>query len=867
MDIIRELFKLRRKKIEIEASFEELSWAAETEITDVLKELVTQESGLDYREAKRRLRKYGPNKAKEEKKKSQLRTLLDILTNPLIALMLFMALLSFLTGEYFTAAIIIAMVFISVVLDYIQEVKADNAAEKLKAMVRTTATVIREGQKKEVALSSLVPGDIVKLSAGDIVPADVRLIISKDLFVNQSTLTGESVPVEKHARKENKKNILEYQNLCLMGTNVESGIALAVVVLTGRKTYFGSIVESLEKKVESDFDSGIKNFIWLMIRIILIIAPAVFFINGLKDGNWFQAFLFALAVIVGLTPELLPMMITVNLAKGAVMMAEKKVIVKRLNAIQNLGAMNILCTDKTGTLTQGRVVLVKHIDLNGEENEEVLKYAYLNSFYQTGLKNITDEAVLKHENDKIKRDITQNYRKIDEVAFDFQRRRMSVVVEGEGKRFMVCKGAIEEMLAICIKGRVLGKSFTLTGAQLKKMRNIAQRLNEEGFRVIAVAYKDVNNEKKAYSVKDEYGLTLLGFIAFLDPPKESAAEAIVNLNKNKVAVKILTGDNEIVTMKICKDVNLQVNGVLLGPEIEKMDEMELMEAAEKNTVFAKLTPKHKERIVSALRKRGHVVGFLGDGINDALALKAVDVGISVNSATDIAKETSGIILLKTSLQVLNDGVVEGRKVFGNIDKYIKMAASSNFGNMFSVLGASFFLPFLPMLPLQVLINNLLYDLSQIAIPTDNVDKEWLEKPRKWMMKGIEKYIVIMGLISSIFDFTTFGILIYFFNGWANPDLFRTGWFVESLMTQTLIIHVMRTKRIPLLESRASVPLILSSLVIVVIGVALPFSPIAGALGFVPLPPIFLAMLSVTLLVYFWFTYMVKNLIAKKYDIE
>lgn len=872
MGFFQDLFALRRKGDAEVAHFEELEHAAKSTPEEVLKDLASSESGLGAHEARRRLRKYGPNRAIEEKRKSRLKTVMEILANPLTALMLVMALVSFLTNQLLTVAIILAMVFISAVLNYVQEARAGSAAEKLNAMVQTTATVVREGKEREVHTSSLVPGDIVKLSAGDIIPADVRIIRSKDLFVNQSTLTGESVPVEKHAPREEGKGVLDYQSLCFTGTSVHSGNALAVVVLTGKRTYFGSIAKGVERKVESGFEKGISKFTWLVIRIILLMAPAVFLINGLKQGNWLQAALYALAVVVGLTPELLPMMITVNLAQGAVTMAAKKVIVKRLNSIQNLGAMSILCTDKTGTLTQGKVVVVKHIDLNGLESEEVLKYAYLNSFFQTGLKNVTDEAVLKHENEKVKQEVAREYRKIDEVAFDFVRKRMSVVVEGimpGGKeaRFMVCKGAIEEIFSVCWKGSVAGKEFALRGAHLEKMRAMARALNEEGFRVIAVAYKSVDAKRSVFSAKDEKGLTLLGFIAFLDPPKGTAAETLSKLTANGVAVKILTGDNEIVTLKICRDVGLKVEGVLLGSEIEKMGEGELAQAARKANVFAKLSPAHKERIISALRQDGSVVGFLGDGINDAPALRAADVGVSVNTAADIAKETSGIILLETSLRVLNDGVVEGRKVFGNIDKYIKMAASSNFGNMLSVLGASFFLPFIPMLPLQVLINNLLYDFSQATIPTDNVDKEWYRKPRTWAIEGIEKYILLMGPISSVFDFTTFAILILFFNGWANQEIFHTGWFVESLLTQTLIIFAIRTNKVPFLESSPSAALLASSIIIVGIGVALPYMPIAGALGFVPLPPLFMAALAATMLVYFALAHIVKRTLARRYNIE
>ncbi|VVB98174.1 Potassium-transporting ATPase ATP-binding subunit [uncultured archaeon] len=846
--------------------FKPLLDAAHLEPLEALRQLGARETGLHEHEVRSRLRQYGHNDVGTSESRSKLKLALEIFGNPLVALMLVMALISFFTGQYVTTAIIVLMVMISTVLNYYQEIKADAAAEKLKALVRTTATVIRNGVEKEIPLANVVPGDIIHLSAGDIIPADVRLVQSKDLFINQSTLTGESLPVEKHAPAEKGARLFELQSICFMGTSVESGTAHAVAVLTGKSSYFGAIAESLEKKVETGFEKGIRDFTWLMIKLIIVMAPLVLLINGLKTGSWLEAFLYALAVIVGLTPELLPMIVSVNLAKGAVVMSQKKVIVKKLNSIQNFGAMDVLCTDKTGTLTQGKIILEKHLDVEGNESEEVLEYGYLNSFYQTGLKNVTDEAVLRHENLRDKLGIEKLYRKVDEVAFDFKRRRMSVVVERGGRHIFICKGAKEEIFSVCTHGEANGRKFALKGKHLEKLRKIALELNEEGFRIIAVAYKELEPEKKVYSAKDEHSLTLMGFMAFLDPPKESAAKALAVLAANGIAVKVLTGDNDVVTRKICRDVGLEVTGLVLGDEMDRMNDGELLLAAVKSNVFAKLAPAHKERIVRILRANGHVVGFMGDGINDAPALRAADVGISVDTAADIAKESSSIILLEKSLLVLNEGVIEGRKVFGNIDKYIKMAASSNFGNMFSVLGASLVLPFLPMLPLQVLTNNLLYDFSQATIPTDNVDKEWVEKPRKWTVESIRSFIFFIGPISSLFDFTTFAILIFLFNGWYNQDLFHTGWFVESLMTQTLIIHIIRTNRIPILESRASPQLIASSLIITAVGVALPFSPLAPLLGFVPLPLPFIGLLVATVIVYFALTHTVKGWVARRYGL-
>jgi len=596
-------------------------------------------------------------------------------------------------------------------------------------------------------------------------------------------------------------------------------------------------------------------------------VPAVFLINGLSKHNWLEAFLFAMAVAVGLTPEMLPMIVTVNLSKGAIMMARKKVIVKRLNAIQNFGAMNVLCTDKTGTLTQGKIVLEKYLDPHGDSSEKVLHYGYLNSYHHTGLKNLLDEAVLAHEELEERLKANEEYRKIDEIPFDFVRRRMSVVVEDKtGLNTLICKGAVEEVLSLCTRVEVEGEAIEVLPEHDAKRRQLADDLNGQGFRVIALAYKQMPgaSDEPVYSVKDESDLILLGFLAFLDPPKDTATEALKRLGSLNVDVKVLTGDNEIITGYICKEVGVPVEHLLLGSQIETMSETELAEAAGTTSVFARLAPAHKEHIIRALQSKGHVLGFMGDGINDAPALKAADVGISVDSAVDIAKESSDIILLEKSLMVLEQGVLEGRRVFGNIVKYIKMAASSNFGNMFSVVGASAFLPFLPMLPIQVLTNNLLYDFSQTTIPTDEVDAEWLTKPRKWTIGKILRFILFIGPISSIFDYVTFFMMLYVFNCWQNPALFHTGWFVESLFTQTLIIHVIRTNKIPFIESRASWPLILTSVIIVAVGAGLTASPLAKTLGFVSLPPLYWLFLAIMLLGYAILTQVVKTWFIRRF---
>jgi Mg2+-importing ATPase len=830
----------------------------------VLSRLGTRAEGLSQAEAEARLKQYGANEIARGKPQSALRRLLDNLKNPLVLLLSALSLLSYLTGDLRAAMVILFMVALGVVLRYFQEMRADHAAEKLKEMVSNTATLVRAGIEAEVPLGQLVPGDIIRLAAGDMVPADVRVLSAKDLFLNQSALTGEALPVERKADPAgaDPDNALDLPNICYLGSNVESGSATAVVIHTGDRTYFGSLATSIAgQRQPTSFDLGVNRFTWLMIRFIAVMVPAVFLINGLSRHNWLEAFLFAMAVAVGLTPEMLPMIVTVNLSKGALAMARKKVIVKRLNSIQNFGAMDVLCTDKTGTLTQGRIVLEKYLDANGDASDRVLEFGYLNSYHHTGLKNLMDEAILAHEDLEESTKAKEKYRKIDEIPFDFVRRRMSVIVEDkDGLNTLICKGAVEEVLDQCTRVEVKGEIIQVLPEHDAMRRKLADDLNGQGFRVIALAYKQMPgaSDDPVYAVKDESDLILLGFLAFLDPPKDTAIEALKRLHGLSVAVKILTGDNEIITAYICKEVGVPVEGMLLGPQIEAMSEAQLAEAVGATSVFARLAPAHKEHIIRALQSKEHVVGFMGDGINDAPALKKADVGISVDSAVDIAKESSDIILLENSLLILEQGVLEGRRVFGNITKYIKMAASSNFGNMFSVVGASAFLPFLPMLPIQVLANNLLYDFSQTPIPTDQVDQEWLTRPRKWEIGKILRFILVIGPISSIFDYATFYLMLHVFHCWNNPALFHTGWFVESLFTQTLVIHIIRTNRIPFFQSWASWPLILTSLIVVGGGAWLTVSPLAGAMGFVPLPGLFWPLLAAILVVYVILTQLVKT---------
>ena len=831
----------------------------------ILKSLETGMNGLSPSEADLRLKQYGLNEIAREKHRSVFMRLLSNVNNPLVILLALLGVLSCLTGDSRAAVIIFMMVILGVVLRFYQEMRADHAAEKLKAMVSSKATVIRSGHDVDLPLKQLVPGDLIRLGAGDMVPADVRILSAKDLFLNQAALTGESLPVEKKAEAlvTDIQNPLEFSNLCFLGSNVESGSATAVVIQTGDRTYLGSLAVSIVGQRQlTSFDKGVNQFTWLMICLIAVMVPTVFLINGLSKHNWLEAFIFAMAVAVGLTPEMLPMIVTVNLAKGGLAMAGKKVIVKRLNSIQNFGAMDLLCTDKTGTLTQGKIVLEKHLDALGDPSAKVLHYGYLNSFYHTGLKNLLDEAVLAHEELEEQLKAKEHYRKVDEIPFDFVRRRMSVVVEDStGLNILICKGAVEEVLGLCRHVEVKNEVVEVLPEHDAQRRRIADDLNAQGFRVIALAYKPMPSasDDPTYSVKDEFDMILLGFLAFLDPPKETATEALKRLKDLNVGIKILTGDNEVITRFICSEVGIPVEHLLLGSQIEGMNESELAEAATRASVFARLAPAHKEHIIRALQSQGHVVGFMGDGINDAPALKAADVGISVDSAVDIAKESSDIILLENSLLILEEGVLEGRRVFGNIIKYIQMAASSNFGNMFSVVGASAFLPFLPMLPIQVLTNNLLYDFSQTTIPTDNVDAEWLKRPRKWEIASILRFILFIGPISSVFDYLTFFMMLYVFNCWSNPALFHTGWFVESILTQTIIIHVIRTSKIPFVQSRASWPLIMTSIIIAATGILLPISPLASILGLVPLPSLYWLLLGIILVCYVGLTQWTKTL--------
>lgn len=846
---------------------------------DLLQFLQTSEKGLNQSEVGHRLKKYGINEISHEKAPTWYVLLLRNFRNPFNILLIFLGIVSLLLGEKDSAIIIAFMVLLSVMMRFIQEYRSNNAAEKLKLLVSTKATVVRlghehEGSKcHEINIKYLVPGDIIRLSAGDMIPADLRLINAKELFVSQASLTGESLPVEKDESLKpsgEAKNPLEMPNLCFMGTNVLNGTATAVIINTGNQTYFGSMAKNLVgQRPLTSFDLGVNKVSWLLIQFIFIMVPIVFVINGITKGDWFEAFLFSLSVAVGLTPEMLPMIVTANLARGAVEMSRHKVVVKRLNAIQNFGAMDILCTDKTGTLTQDRIILEKYLDAEGEEDEEVLNYAYLNSFYQTGLKNLLDVAVLEHKTLEKELQLDRSFRKIDEIPFDFNRRRMSVVVEETpNQHLLISKGAVEEILAICTQAKINHVVSPMTPEELKKLGQLQQELNEDGLRVLAVAYKEIpNGTHREYHVQDESALTFLGYLAFLDPPKHSTSKAIASLKEYNVQVKVLTGDNELVTQKICKWVELPIEGVLTGNQIESMSDEELNKAVLKTTIFAKLTPLQKPRVIKALKSCGHIVGFLGDGINDAPALREADIGISVDTAVDIAKESADIIMLEKNLMFLGQGVIEGRKTFGNIIKYIKMAVSSNFGNVFSVLGASAILPFLPMKSVQLLTQNLLYDFSQTTIPFDHVDTEFLQMPRKWDPNGIARFMLFIGPISSIFDYVTFGVMWFFFaaNIPERQALFQSGWFIEGLLSQTLIVHMIRTQKIPFFQSIASLPLLLTTIIVMSIGIYIPYSYVGRSIGFVPLPGDYFYWLAAILFSYCLLTQLVKVWFIKRYN--
>ena len=870
--------------------------AARSEVPALLAQLGTHADGLTEAQADAVRQQVGLNQVQHEDRQPWWVHLWHCFNNPFNLLLTVLAGISYATHDLKATTVIGAMVVLSTSIRYAQERRSNKAADALKAMVSNTATVSRHDvvedladealrgfelhlhpkgpQHVEVPIKLLVPGDVVRLSAGDMIPADARILSAKDLFVSQSALTGESLPVEKFAalREPDGANPIEAGNLVFMGTNVVSGTAAAVVVATGNRSYFGVLAERVTTtdRAPTAFQAGVNQVSWLLIRFMLVMVPLVLLINGVTKHDWLEAFLFALSIAVGLTPEMLPMIVTSTLAKGAVKMSRKQVIVKRLDAIQNFGAMDVLCTDKTGTLTQDKIFLSKHTDVFGHDSDAVVKLAYLNSYYQTGLKNLLDVAVLENVAVHHELNVSSDYAKVDEVPFDFTRRRMSVIVAERGDRhLLICKGALEEMLAACTQVQTSeDRAEAITPELLARTREVAAAFNAEGLRVVAVGMKELPTTQTVFGVADEAGLTLMGYVAFLDPPKETTAPALQALADCGVSVKVLTGDNELVSAKICHEVGLPLQGTLLGAQIDALDDAALARAVAANNIFAKLTPLHKERIVRSLRAQGHVVGFMGDGINDAPALRAADIGISVDTAVDIAKEAADIILLEKSLMVLQEGVVEGRRVFANMLKYIRMTASSNFGNVFSVLVASVFLPFLPMLPLQLLTQNLLYDVSQTGIPFDNVDDELTRQPLVWNADGLGRFMLFFGPISSVFDVLTYALMWWVFgaNSAAQQTLFQSGWFVEGLLTQTLVVHMIRTPRLWVLArgNRASAQLMFTTLAVMALGVALPMGSLAWAFKMTPLPLSYFAWLAAILAGYVGLTSVMKRVYVTRY---
>jgi len=841
---------------------------------------------------------YGENVITKGQEDSMIKKIYESIINPFTVILLVIALVSFITNVWLakpgeqdptTSIIIVTLVLISGGIRFIQELRSDKAASNLSRMIVNTATVLRDGSEQEIPIDEIVVGDVIKLSAGDMIPADVVLIDSRDFFVQQSGLTGESDAVEKvclrKADSQNLDSLLESESLAFMGTNVISGRATALVLVVGDETMMGAIEQTINTYDEpTSFEREMNTISWLLIRLMLVMVPVVFVINGLTDGDWLEAGVFALSVGVGLTPEMLPMIITASLAKGSIIMAKEKVVIKKLNAIQDLGAIDILCTDKTGTLTQDEIVLEYPLDIHGELDLSVLRRAYLNSYFQTGLKNLMDRAIInrtqkeakKHE---IVRDLDQTFHKIDELPFDFERRRMSVIVKDEdGVVSMVTKGALEEMLSVSTYVEYKGEIKRLTDEVRQEVLAEVAQLNEQGLRVLGVSYKTDLDENDIFSVEDERDMILTGYLAFLDPPKPSAAPAIKALAEYGVTTKILTGDNEKVTQAVCEKVGLDVERILLGSEIDTMTDQELAQVVETTTVFAKLSPDQKARIILCLKNNGHKVGYMGDGINDAPSMKVSDVGISVDTAVDIAKETADVILLDKDLMVLEKGLVEGRKVYANMTKYIKMTVSSNFGNIFSLLFASIFLPFLPMAPVHLIVLNLIYDLSCIALPFDNVDKEFLKKPRIWEANSIMRFMAWIGPISSVFDIITY-MLLYFLvvpmilghgynHGAADAAafimVFQTGWFIESMWSQTMVIHMLRSPKLPFIQSRPAFSVVVTTLAAAFFVTSLPYSPLASILKLSQLNGLYFVLLFAIIVLYMLSVTVVKRIYIKKY---
>ncbi len=828
-------------------------------LTEVYSRLATGEQGLTAAEAAKRLESYGRNTLGKQETAGAIVAFLRLFLNPLVAILLISAVMSYFLGEVNGALIIAVLVVLSVFLQFYHERRSGAAAAALRQRVAVHAEVLRDGTKQEIPLDEIVPGDIIYLAAGDIVPGDARIISVKDLYVNQASLTGESFPAEKEADSAARPDsgLTEMTHAVFMGSNVTSGLATAVVAATGRETEIGKIANTLTlAPPETEFQRGIREFSLMLMKVIIVLVLIIFFINAFQKHNIFESFLFALAISVGITPELLPMIMTINMANGAVAMSRKGVIVKWLAAIQNFGSMDVLCSDKTGTLTEGEFRLVSCTDYNGKESQAFL-YGYLNSTLQGGMKNPLDLAIAAFRQPEE----ASQYSKVDEIPFDFVRRMLSVVVEHDGERLLLTKGAPESLLPKCSRYLDGDEVKPLTEATLQTIQTQFSDDSAKGNRVIAMAYKPVASDQKSFAVADETDLIFSGLLAFFDPPRATAGETIAALNQLGVNVKILTGDNEIVARKVCGEVGIPVDKILTGTDMDKLTDDALARVIDNTAVFARLNPVQKNRIIYLLKRKGHVVGYIGDGINDAPSLRAADVGISVNNAVDVAKESAAIILMEKSLAALKDGVIEGRRTFANTMKYIMMGTSSNFGNMFSMSFASLMVPFLPMLPVQILLNNLLYDFSQVSIPTDTVDEEYIRRPRRWDIKFIRHFMVIFGPVSSLFDLLTFALLLYVFK--ADEGLFQTGWFVESLATQVLVIHIIRS-RYGLGKSHASKWLILTTTGCAVLGLVIPYTPLGGFFGFVPLPLEYLAAIAGLVAAYLLLVDRVKRWFFVKY---
>ncbi|WP_117276595.1 magnesium-translocating P-type ATPase [Streptococcus intermedius] len=875
---------------------ERLTDALRMSVVDTMTFFNTSRLGLTEEQVEENRDLYGENELTKGQEDSIVKKIYESIINPFTVILLLIALVSLVTNVWLakpgqedptTFIIIVVLVLLSGSIRFVQELRSDKAANNLSRMIVNTVTVVREGKEQEIPITELVVGDIIRLSAGDMLPADVLILDSRDFFVQQSGLTGESDAVEKMALDKceikDTESLLESDSLAFMGTNVISGRASALVLVVGDDTKMGAIEQTLNTYDEpTSFEREMNSISWLLIRLMLVLVPIVFFINGLTDGDWLEAGVFALSVGVGLTPEMLPMVITASLAKGSILMAKEKVVIKKLNAIQDLGAIDILCTDKTGTLTQDEIVLEYPLDIHGDLDLAVLRRAYLNSYYQTGLKNLMDRAIINRtekeaEKHEIVRNLDQTFKKIDELPFDFERRRMSVLVrDDENVVSMVTKGALEEMLVISNYVEDKGKILPLTEEIRQEILTEVEQLNEQGLRVLGVSYRSDLDADYEYTVKDESDMILTGYLAFLDPPKPSAAPAIKALTEYGVATKILTGDNEKVTEAVCEKVGLDAKNILLGSMIETMSDEELSRVVETTTVFAKLSPDQKARIILQLKANGHKVGYMGDGINDAPSMKVADVGISVDTAVDIAKETADVILLDKDLLVLEKGLVEGRKVYANMTKYIKMTVSSNFGNIFSLLISSIFLPFLPMAPIHLIVLNLVYDISCIALPFDNVDREFLQKPRIWSAKSITRFMAWIGPISSIFDCTTFLILFFiiapmitgsvYHHGMSSNfiTIFQTGWFIESMWTQTMVIYMLRSPKLPFIQSRPALSVVMTTLAAVFFVTLLPYGPFADLLKVSPLNGTYFLFLMMIMALYMISVTFVKHLYIKKY---